>query len=179
MTAGSHPFGPMQLPLQAELLRRYPRTFRLPSADGLESGRFGGFNERGVACGDGWFSLIDKMATATEMEIEVLRRAGVDKSEWPRVVHIKEKRNTLRFRLAGLRFGALRECLVNVSEVESRCVCEHCGNARSVRDDDRSTYCKACADIHVDLSAGANLPTLADYAVHLARLREFLARGSP
>jgi len=102
----------MQVELQAELLRRYPKFFRKPGKrlvnpeviSELEKrlqDDTAPFDERGIECGDGWFALIDRLSRACEFEIEMLISQGVTKECWPRVAQIKEKCGGLRFYVRG------------------------------------------------------------------------------
>ena len=90
VTSKPQPFGPMRLAFQAELFKRYPNAFRPPVADAVGDEQATVIDQRGVECGDGWFNLVDRMARATEREIERLIDAGVGQTEWPRIAQIKE-----------------------------------------------------------------------------------------
>ena len=102
----------MKLELQAELYRRYPKFFRKPGKrfigpetipDLMErlQDDVAPFDERGIECGDGWFSIVDRLCGACESEIETLISQGVAQEYWPRVAQIKEKFGGLRFYVNG------------------------------------------------------------------------------
>ncbi|WP_349280719.1 hypothetical protein [Polaromonas hydrogenivorans] len=146
----------MKLELQTELLHRYPRFFRKPgerfveleSISNSEQLVHGGmpFDEWGVECGDGWFSLIDRLSCACENEIERLASLGVPKERWPRVAQIKEKFGSLRFYSRGSLPDDLREQILKASEEESRRTCEQCGAPKKLQSSESwRTCCDDCA----------------------------------
>ena len=117
----------MNLDLQRELLRRYPKIFRKPArrpaptsaltdASGTLSGIQGPpapgddaclphlerpgwtvFDERGFEYGDGWFDIVDRLAHVFETEIDAMVASGIPKMRWPRIRQCKEKLGSLRF----------------------------------------------------------------------------------
>jgi len=148
----------MKLELQAVLIQRYPCYFRKPgmrfvevesvsNTEGLVQDG-GPFDDWGVECGDGWFSLVDRLSRECENEIERLQSLGVAKERWPRVAQIKEKFGSLRFYTRGSLPEELRERILKISEEESRCTCELCGAPRKPgpREAWRPTTCGDCAD---------------------------------
>lgn len=148
----------MKLELQAELFHRYPCFFRKPGKRFFELDSVsnteeliqdgGPFDDWGVECGDGWFSLVDRLSCECEKEIERLKSLGVPKERWPRVAQIKEKFGSLRFYTRGSLPDELRERILKVSEEESRCTCELCGAPRKPgsREAWHPTTCDDCAD---------------------------------
>ena len=111
--------------MQAELFRRHPKFFRKPGR------RFIGpdvipdlverlqedvapFDERGIECGDDWFSVVDRLCCACESEIDALISQRVVQEYWPRVAQIKEKFGSLRFYVNGPLSSALRELILQV-----------------------------------------------------------------
>ena len=146
----------MKLELQAKLFHRYPRFFRKPGGRFVELESIlnseqrvhGGmpFDEWGVECGDGWFSLIDLLSCACENAIERLISLGVPNERWPRVAQIKEKFGSLRFYISGSLPGQLREQILKDSEEESRSTCEQCGAPKKLQSSESwRTYCDDCA----------------------------------
>jgi hypothetical protein len=105
----------MKLELQAELARRHPRLFRKPGPSDLETS----FDKWGVECGDGWFALIDRIAGVCESEIEKLVLQGLPAEQWLRVVQIKEKNGSLKFRVLRNLAGATVGQIVTLGEEES------------------------------------------------------------
>lgn len=103
------------------------------------------FDQWGVECGDGWFSIIDRLSQASEHEIDLLISERVPKECWPRVAQIKEKFGTLRFRVRGPISSALRARIFAAEENASRQACERCGHARAPQfDSGTSSFCDAC-----------------------------------
>lgn len=147
----------MKIEFQTELLHRYPRFFRKPgwrfvelkSDSNGEQLVHGGmpFDEWGVECGDGWFSLIDRLSHDCENEIERLVSLGVPKERWPRVAQIKEKFGSLRFYIRGSLPDELREQILKASEEESRRTCEQCGAPKKLQSSESwRTCCDDCAE---------------------------------
>src|SRR6185312_4754982 len=129
---------PMQPELQSELFRRYPKFSRKPGkrlvdaemgSDGEERLRddTGSFDQRGIECGDGWFTLIDRVCRAYENEIEMVASRGLAKERWPRVAQIKEKFGSLRIYINGQVSEELDEERFRVQTYVSRRTCEQCG----------------------------------------------------
>lgn len=130
----------MQVELQVELLRRYPKFFRKPGKRLVNPEVISGcekrlqddtapFDERGIECGDGWFALIDRLSRACEFEIEMLISQGVTKECWPRVAQIKEKFGGLRFYVRGQLSDGLWALILKAEADggESCRTCERCG----------------------------------------------------
>ncbi len=146
----------MQIELQAELFRRYPKFFRSPGRrlvdpnviSGLENrllDDMAPIDERGIECGNGWFALIDRLSRACENEIDTLMAQGAPKEGWPRIAQIKEKFGGLRFYVHGPLSDDLREQIVQAEHEGSLCICERCGAAGKLREGRwRRTYCDNC-----------------------------------
>jgi hypothetical protein len=147
----------MQVEMQAELLRRYPKFFRQPGMRLIDPDVISGledrllddmapFDERGIECGDGWFDLIDRLCRACENEIEMLMAQGMPKERWPRIAQIKEKFGGLRFYVRGPLSDDLRAQILQVENIESLRICERCGAPGRLREERwRRTYCDNCA----------------------------------
>ncbi len=146
----------MKLESQAKLFHRYPRFFRKPGGRFIELESISNseqlvhgdmpFDEWGVECGDGWFSLIDRLSHDCENEIERLISLGVPKERWPRVAQIKEKFGSLRFYIRDSLPDELREQILKASEEESRRTCEQCGAPKkSWQSESWRTCCDDCA----------------------------------
>ncbi|MDP2370315.1 hypothetical protein [Rhodoferax sp.] len=145
----------MKPALQAELLQRYPKFFRVAGkrlidsalvadgANGLVDNR-GPFDEWGIECGDGWFTIVDRLSLACEREIELLIAQGEPQECWPRVAQIKEKFGSLRFYVQPPASAELR-AVIRQCEVDSGRTCENCGAPGSPRMGRwRHTYCHIC-----------------------------------
>lgn len=146
----------MQVELQEELLRRYPKSFRKPGNRLVDPNVIFGFegclqderaplDERGIECGDGWFDLIDRLSRACEDEIWALMTQGVPKEGWPRIAQIKEKFGGLRFYVHGPLSDDLRAQILQAENEESFRLCERCGAPGNLREGQlRHTYCDDC-----------------------------------
>ncbi|MDO8263279.1 MAG: hypothetical protein Q7T21_08630 [Gallionella sp.] len=146
----------MQVELQAELFRRYPKFFRKPGkrlvdpeiisdVEARLQDDAAPFDERGIECGDDWFALIDRLSRACELEIETLIAQGVPKEYWPRIAQIKEKFGGLRFYVNGPVSEELRAKILQAENKESPRICEVCGAPGKLREGRlRRTYCDSC-----------------------------------
>lgn len=146
----------MQVQLQAELQRRYPKFFRPPGRRLIGPDVISGldhrlvddrvpFDERGIECSEGWFDLIDRLSSACENEINTLIEQGVTTEGWPRIAQIKEKMGGLRFYVNGSLSDPLREQILQAENEESFCICERCGAPGKLREGQwRHTYCADC-----------------------------------
>lgn len=173
----------MKLELQQRLFAAYPRFFRKPglrlvrtldpvrvdahTPDGLLSlavaGKDAGepylnddrgpIDAWGIECGDGWYSIIDRLAAACEAEIAGLaKRPGVAREEWPRAVQIKEKFGTLRFCVAGEALLSDALCIqIGQAELDSAGVCEQCGQPGALRQKPGIWIHVACDACEVDI----------------------------
>ena len=112
----------MKTELQEVLFHRYPKLFRKPGMRLLDprivsdaADRFqdasAPFDQRGIECGDEWFSVVNQLSHACEAEINELVSQGVAKHSWPRIAQIKEKFGTLRFYVRGRLSDELRELI--------------------------------------------------------------------
>lgn len=141
----------MKTELQAELFRRYPTIFRKPGEGRLQK-EIAPLDERGIECGDGWFTLIDRLCTACESEIDALISQGLTEVHWPRVAQIKEKFGGMRFYVNGSVTDELRALILAVEEEESRRTCEYCGAPGKLREGEwRHTYCDQHAELGVTI----------------------------
>ena len=119
----------MKLELQAELFGRYTNFFRKPGKrfigphvipDLIErmQDEAAPFDERGIECGDDWFSVVDRLCGACEREIDALISQGVGQEYWPRVAQIKEKFGSLRFYVNGPLSSTLRALILQAEGEE-------------------------------------------------------------
>lgn len=126
----------MKLELQEELFRRYPKFLRKPGKrfigpetipDLLErlQDDMSAFDERGIECGDGWFSIVDRLCGACEGEIDTLISQGVALECWPRVAQIKEKFGGLRFYVNGPVSNPLRALILQVENAAHANAVDH------------------------------------------------------
>ena len=83
------------------------------------------FDEDGVAVGDGWFSIVDELATEIEQACAALI------SPLPKVRQVKEKLGTLRFYVTVTRDDVL--ALIERAVERSAVTCEACGAAGHLR----------------------------------------------
>ena len=112
----------MRIELQEKLFRRYPKLFRQPemrlidpdvaaNSSAVFQDDSAPFDQRGIECGDEWFSVVNQLSQACEAEINQLVSQGVAKHSWPRIAQIKEKFGTLRFYVRGRISADLRELI--------------------------------------------------------------------
>ena len=134
----------MRIELQADLRRRYPKSFRKPVEGQPETA----IDTWGVECGDGWFALVDRLAGDCERDIEAMILQGVPKKFWPRVTQIKKKTGSLRFRVyqpapTGEPLGQI----LTLGAEESRRICERCGNRKIMGPNmGGRTMCRNCVE---------------------------------
>jgi len=151
----------MDIKLQEILFLRYPKLFRrheVPDAP---------IDERGIECGDGWFALVERLASAGEAEIVALQAQGVPPSAWPRVAQIKEKFGSLRFYLDGNCSEQFSQLIRETADRLSVTVCEECGMPGQLRNGRRyvRTTCDAC-------EAGQGSRSMDDFAAWERRQAE-------
>lgn len=106
--------------LDALLCRRYPALFarrHLPPSVTMMGW--------GIACGDGWFDLIDDLCSGLQEAVEAGRITQ------PVAGQVKEKFGTLRFYLSGAEPEISR--LVQEAERGSAVTCEICGRPGVLR----------------------------------------------
>ena len=114
----------------AALCASYPRLYR--DRHSPESCMIYGF-----ACGNGWYSIIDKMSAALE-QLTVAQG-----EEHACAVQVKEKFGTLRVYLRGAT--AEMYAILDLAVAESAHTCERCGSPGWLRMDDyRQVLCDGC-----------------------------------
>lgn len=100
----------------------------------------------GIACGDGWFKLINDLSDDLERLIKKWRKANPKEKYWPCACQVKEKFGGLRFYMT---FGSEEIfSAINAAERKSFCICERCGKTgrpRNVRGW-ITTLCDKCRD---------------------------------
>lgn len=132
------------------------------------------FDQRGVECDDGWFTLIDCLSQACEMEIERLISEGVPKEYWPRIAQIKEKFGGLRFYVNGVVSGELQAWIRVAENEESYRTCERCGQPGKLRTGRWAhTYCDHCQMECEDLREASEL-SWGEYDRYCATLKVVL-----
>lgn len=104
----------MNINLQNEIFRRYPNLYRAPGEDSVRP-----IDERGIECGDAWFSLVDELSSACETEIQELIGKEIAREHWPRIAQVKEKLGGLRFYVVGNLSYELRDRILRVEQASS------------------------------------------------------------
>lgn len=125
------------------LIKSYPLIFR--AAGNLQHYPHSPIANYGIECGQGWYPIIEDMASWLEGEAATLKSAGKTP---PVIVQVKEKFGTLTIHVNGFptdRFlSELRPRLDAASE-RSKTVCELCGAPGSLRKDGHMrTRCDKC-----------------------------------
>lgn len=89
-------------------------------------------------CGDGWFPILDSLGGIIQSEV------SAKQIEYFHVDQIKEKFGGLRFYCIGANDRV--KGAIEMAEVMSTFVCEHCGNHGILRHDRLwfKTYCDPC-----------------------------------
>ena len=99
----------------------------------------------GLACGDGWFTLIDQLCKQIQHHVKWKNRDG-NKME-VHVHQVKEKFGGLRFYVGGA--DDYVHGLISMAETMSYYICEKCGGTEDVQQTDTSWiryYCKNCRE---------------------------------
>lgn len=123
----------MKKELQDKLYNKYPSLFKDKDKSMQETCMCWG-----IDCGEGWFSLIDKMCE------EIMK---VDKKKEIRFIQVKEKFASLRC-YTNIYVKEVEE-IIDRYVVESYKTCEHCGakeNVHTNQDGWMSTLCNECRD---------------------------------
>ena len=109
----------MRKDLDSKLVAAHPDLFRDRDGDMRETAMCWGFQ-----CGDGWYNLLDDLATDID---RIAERTGVE----VRANTVKEKFGTLRFYI----FGGNNEIdnVIQWAENKSAHICEECGEPGELR----------------------------------------------
>ena len=123
----------------AELCERYPTIFRDRHGDPQVT-----CMGWGLACGDGWYDIIDRLCT----RLQAIAEAGGGQIIADQV---KEKYGTLRFYWHSVDLSdpwpEVAMCCVDVAERASAQTCERCGQAGELRPGGwLVTRCDACEE---------------------------------
>ena len=128
--------------LQEKLYKKYPKIF---SQIGL------GSNESlmwlGIACGDGWYMLLDELCGTLQHNID-WKNKWLKEGEKPypqiEAQQIKEKFGGLRFYINGAR--SEENAIIQFAENLSFNICEKCGSTDNVSQTKGwiTTLCKKC-----------------------------------
>ena|SRR3972149_6790927 len=95
--------------LQQKLYKKYPKIFRQKDLSMLETAMCWG-----IACGDGWYWLLDALCNYLKCSHEDVE-----------AVQVKEKFGTLRFYIQGGTSEA--DAVIQFAEQMSGGICERCG----------------------------------------------------
>jgi len=131
----------MKKELQNKLFESYPKIFRQRGLDRTVTAMC-----YGIACGDGWYSLIDTMCGNIKNQMD---NANRNKPEEEHVVceatQVKEKFGGLRFYVQGS--DEFIDGIIDLAESMSYRICSQCGNASAQNKNKRGwiyTLCNNC-----------------------------------
>jgi len=130
----------MKHELDQKLCKAFPRVFRNRHGSPMETAFAFGFE-----CGDGWYDLLYKAASAIEREIINIKKEDpmVPDDELPCASQVKEKFGTLRFYMSFSNEAI--DDIVTKAEEESEVTCEECGKFGELRPGGwYVTLCDAC-----------------------------------
>ena len=98
----------------------------------------------GIACGDGWFSLIGKLSRDVEAIATEMRAAGYHDDKLPIVIQVKQKFGGLRFYMANQTSEIIK--LIGEAQKDSLLTCETCGQPGNLFNDRGwyRTVCETC-----------------------------------
>ena len=133
----------MDTKLEAELIRKYPRIFKLAQEANFKDwdkshGRWP-FSLFGIECDNGWYDLLDRLCEKVE--------ACINRAEDPDiyyVVQIKEKFGGLRFYMSSHTVEF--HCLIREAEKESEITCEICGRPGILGENKWNWYQTLCQE---------------------------------
>lgn len=128
----------MNIELQKQLFDKYPKIFRqkdLPMSQTCMCW--------GCECGDGWYSLLDKLCGDIQTYLDSHPEVEQVEAE-----QVKQKFGGLRFYTCG--GDDVTDKLVNEAESESYKVCEKCGSRESITQTKGwvVTICQKCLQTH-------------------------------
>lgn len=133
----------MKKELQEKLFKSYPNIFRQRELDRTVTAMC-----YGIACGDGWYTLIDTMCGNIKNQME---NANRNKPEEEHIVceatQVKEKWGGLRFYVQGS--DDYIDGIIDLAESMSYRICSECGN-QSTPQKNRGwihTMCDSCKEI--------------------------------
>jgi hypothetical protein len=131
----------MKKELQNKLFEKYPKIFKQRELDRTVTAMC-----YGIACGDGWYALIDTMCGNIKNQME---NANRNKPEEEHVVceatQVKEKWGGLRFYVQGS--DDFIDGIIDLAESMSYRICSQCGNASMPNEKKRGwiyTLCDNC-----------------------------------
>jgi hypothetical protein len=120
-----------------DIINKYPQLFERASLSETES-----CMGRGIECGIGWYSLIDKMCYDLEQLF-----VGIPYSNYPKIEQVKEKFGSLRVYIdffdSSLHLSDKAYGIIYQAEHDSSKICETCGEPGSVIQKSGWIYC-AC-----------------------------------
>ena len=97
-----------------ELIAKYPKLFA------IDDDKPSPYSERGIACGEGWYDLLDTLCARVQEYTD-----QTSQPVQPLVQQIKEKFGTLSFYISG--YNDYVRGLISMAESMSAHICEECG----------------------------------------------------
>ena len=137
----------MKKELQEKLFEKYPKIFRQKDLDMTETAMCWG-----IACGDGWYWLIDRLCSNLQWNTDNNNRPiKGDENNYPypqvEAVQVKEKFGGLRFYVGGATDR--QHAVINFAEALSYTICENCGSTEEVEQTKGGwiqSLCKKCRE---------------------------------
>ena len=115
----------MKKELQDKLFKKYPKIFRQKDLQPQETAMCWG-----IACGDGWYSLLDELCNSIDNRLRnVNRNKAEDEKLICEAVQVKEKFGGLCFYMQG--GDDYIRGLIDLAESMSYRICSKCGNQSS------------------------------------------------
>src|SRR3972149_5593071 len=124
----------MTLELEQKLFEKYRKIFRQKDLDMKETAMCWGIETR-----DGWYMLIDKLCRSLQFHIDHNGHPQIEATQ------VKEKFGSLRFYTNGE--DDFQHGLITFAETMSSHICEKCGSAKDVSQNETGwiqTLCKKC-----------------------------------
>ena len=133
----------MKKELQNKLFEKYPKIFKQRELDRTVTAMC-----YGIACGDGWYALIDEMCGNIQNRIENVNRNKPEEEHIDcQATQVKEKFGGLRFYVQGS--DDFIDGIIDLAESMSYRICSKCGN-QSMPQKKRGwiyTLCDNCRDV--------------------------------
>ena len=134
----------MKKELQNKLFEKYPSIFRQKDLSPQETAMCWG-----IACGDGWYTLIDELCNSIENRLRNVNR-GIPEDEYIvcEAVQVKEKFGGLCFYIFG--GDDYINGLIDLAESMSYRICVKCSNQSITQKNRRGihTLCESCKNKH-------------------------------
>ena len=131
----------MKKELQNKLYEKYPKIFKQRELDRTVTAMC-----YGIACGDGWYTLIDEMCGNIQNRIENVNRGKPEEEHIDcQATQVKEKFGGLRFYVQGS--DDFIDGIIDLAESMSYRICSECGNTSTPNENKRGwiyTLCDNC-----------------------------------